>query len=168
MATWTPFTRRRDALGADLVSLATHRGGGVAFLGGAFSVSGSFPSTVAHEFGHNFDLSHERSQWWSGFSTTYPRHYEHGYATLRGSRCSSTIMAYGTLCGRAFSQGVKIDDIPIFSSPTLFHPADGARLGMSRFSGRRGADGPADAVLHLNRVRDTIARFKPRRSSRSD
>ena len=159
--------RRRDALGADLVSLATHRGG-IAVLSGAFSVSGNSPGTVAHEFGHNFGLSHERSQWSSGFSTTYPRSYKHGYATLRGSRCSRTIMAYGTLCGRAVSQRVPIDDIPLFSSPALFHPADGARLGMSRFSDRRGADGPADAVLHLNRARRTIARFKPRRSSRSD
>ena len=159
---------RRNALGADLVSLATHRGGGIANITGAFSVSGNSPDTVAHEFGHNFGLSHERSQWWSGFATTYPRHYEHGYAALRGSRCSWTIMAYGTLCGRAVSQRVSIDDIPLFSSPALFHPADGARLGMSRFSDRRGADGPADAVLHLNRARRTIARFKPRRSSRSD
>ena len=159
--------RRRDALGADLVSLATHRGGGIAFLGGAFSVSGSSPRTVAHEFGHNFDLSHERSQWRIYADTTYPRHYEHGYVALRGSRCTSTIMAYGELCGLAAPR-VSIDDIPVFSSPALFHPADGARLGMSRFSGGRGADGPADAVLHLNRARDTIARFKPRRSSRSD
>ena len=151
---------RRDALGADLVSLATHRDGGIAFLTGAFSVSGSYPGTVAHEFGHNFGLSHERSQWWSGFSTTYPRHYQHGYIALRDLRCSWTIMAYGTRC-RA------VDHIPLFSSPALFHPVDGAPLGMSRFSDRRGADGPADAVLHLNRARDAIADFKPRRS-RSD
>ena len=155
--------RWRDDLGADLVSLALDRGGARAILGGAFSVAGRYPGPVAHEFGHNFGLRHERSQW-----RTYPRHYEHGYATLRGSRCSRTIMAYGTLCGRAVRQRVSIDNIPLFSSPALFHPADGARLGMSRLSDRRGADGPADAVLHLNRARDTIAGFKPRRSSRSD
>ena len=156
--------RRRNALGADLVSLATHRGGGIADLGGAFSVSGSYPGTVAHEFGHNFGLSHERSQWWSGFSTTYPRQYQHGYIALRELRCSWTIMAYGSLC--AGRRG-RVDDVPLFSSPALFHPVDGAPLGMSRFSNRRGADGPADAVLHLNRARDTVAGFKPRRS-RSD
>ena len=157
--------RRRDALGADLVSLVTHHRRGVAVgqLTGAFSVSGGSPRTVAHEFGHNFGLRHERSQ-----RGTYPSHYEHGYATLRGSRCTWTIMAYWTLCGGVVRRGVLIDDIPLFSSPALFHPADGARLGMSRFSDRRGADRPADAVLHLNRARDTIAGFKPRRSSRSD
>ena len=152
--------RRRNALGADLVSLATHRGGGIAFLTGAFSVSGSYPATVAHEFGHNFGLSHERSQWWSGFSTTYPRPYQHGYIALRERRCSWTIMAYGTLCARRQPS----DDVPLFSSPALSHPVDGAPLGMSRFSDRRGADGPADAVLHLNRARETVAGFKPRRS----
>ena len=156
--------RRRDAFGADLVSLATHRGGGRARRGGAFSVAGRYPGTVAHEFGHNFGLRHERSQW-SGSSRTYPDHYEHGYATLRNSRCSWTIMAYGRRCrGRSRSA----DDIPVFSSPALFHPADGVRLGVSRFSGRRGADGPADSVLHLNRARSRVASFKPRRSSRSD
>ena len=152
--------RRRNALGADLVSLATHRGGGIAHLRGAFSVSGSHPGTVAHEFGHNFGLSHERSQWWSGFSTTYPRPYQHGYIALRELRCSWTIMAYGTLCARRQPS----DDVPLFSSPALSHPVDGAPLGMSRFSDRRGADGPADAVLHLNRARGTVAGFKPRRS----
>lgn len=157
---------RRDALGADLVSLATHRGGGIAFVGGAFSVSGKIPGTVAHEFGHNFGLSHERSQWLSGFSTTYPRYYEHGYATLGDSRCKVTIMAYGQPClGRTWR------DIPFFSSPALYDTFDGDRLGMSRFSGRRGSDGPADAVLHLNRARNTVADFRsPNRAepSRSD
>ena len=155
--------RRRDAFGADLVSLATHRGGGRARTGGAFSVAGRNPGTVAHEFGHNFGLRHERSQWRSGSSRTYPHHYEHGYATLRNSRCSWTIMAYGQRC-----RGWLADDVPVFSSPAVFHPADGVRLGASRFSGRRGADGPADAVLHLNRARSRVASFKPRRSSRSD
>ena len=157
---------RRDVLGADLVSLATHRGGGIASLGGAFSVSGRNLGTVAHELGHNFGLSHERSQWLSRFSTTYPRYYEHGYATLGDSRCKVTIMAYGQPClGRTWR------DIPFFSSPALYDSFDGDRLGMSRFSGRRGSDGPADAVLHLNRVRNKIADFRsPNRAepSRSD
>ena len=155
--------RRRNAFGADLVSLATHRGGGRARTGGAFSVAGRYPRTVAHEFGHNFGLEHERSQWRSGSSRTYPHHYKHGYATLRNPRCSWTIMAYGQRC-----RGRSADHVPVFSSPALFHPADGVRLGVSRFSGRRGADGPADSVLHLNRARSRVARFKPRRSSRSD
>ena len=157
--------RRRDALGADLVSLATTRGG-VALVGGAFSVmGGSDPRTAAHEFGHNFGLSHERSEWWSGFTSTYPRHYEHGYVALRSwsAHCTSTIMAYGrNLCRR------PPDRIPLYSSPALLHPGDGVSLGVSRFSDRRGADGPADAVAHLNRVRSTIANFRPSRSRPSE
>ena len=147
---------RRDALGADLVSLAVSGSGGVAGFGG-FNVASRGPSTVAHEFGHNFGLSHERFQ---GADV-----YKHGYATWRDSRCTSTIMAYGDVCRGLWPTQARI---PLFSSPALFHPVSGARLGVSRFSSRRGADGPADAVLHLNRVRNTIAGFKPRRSPRSD
>ena len=145
---------RRDVLGADLVSLATHVGGGRAQVLGAFNISGRSPGTVAHEFGHNFGLFHERA-------ITRSRHFQHGYVALRERRCSWTIMAYGTACVR--HRGKGRDDVPLFSSPVLFHPIDGARLGISRFSESRGADGPADSVLHLNRARDTIARFKRRR-----
>ena len=155
---------RRDALGADLVSLAIARGGpglggGYGRALGAFSVSSGSPSVVAHEFGHNFGLGHERRQGPS-------RGHGHGYATLR-ALCISTIMAYGDVCQRAGRHGA-VRNVPLFSSPALFHPVNGARLGVSRFSGRRGADGPADAVLHLNRVRNRIADFRPRRSPHVD
>ena len=144
----------RDALGADLVSLATHRFSGRAQIGGAFSVSGPDPNLVAHEFGHNFGLSHERSE--------LPSHYQHGYVISSALGCRRTIMAlgvYGDQCDRRR----WFDWIPFFSSPVLSHPVDGVPLGMSRFSDRRGADGPADAALHLNRVRNEIENFKPRR-----
>ena len=157
---------RRDALGADLVSLAIARGGpglsggyGSANAPGAFSVSSGSPNVVAHEFGHNFGLWHERRQ-------RPGRGHGHGYATLR-ALCISTIMAYGDVCQRAGRHG-SVGNVPLFSSPALFHPINGARLGVSRFSGRRGADGPADAVLHLNRVRNRIAGFRPRRSPHVD
>ena len=164
--------RWRDALGADLVSLTRHGWGGIALSPGAFSVSNKDPYTVAHEFGHNFGLSHERSQWSRG--GTRPGHYEHGYTAFVDSRCTSTIMAYGDTC--MFWRPGTWDRIsgrarlnfPFFSSPNVFSPADGTRLGMSRFGGVRGADGPADAVRHLNRVRNRIASFRPRRTSRSD
>ena len=152
--------RWRDALGADLVNLATHRGGGIAVTPGVYSVSSRSLGTVAHEFGHNFGLQHERAQWLSDFQTTYPRHYQHGYIAWGDRHCSFTIMAYGTQCARS-QRSWRF--IPFYSSPALFSPVDGTRLGMSRFSDKRGAAGPADSVLHLNRVRNTIAGFKRRR-----
>ena len=160
--------RWRDALGADLVNLATHRGGGIAVTPGVYSVSSRSLRTVAHEFGHNFGLQHERAQWLSDFQTTYPRHYQHGYIAWSDRRCSFTIMAYGTQCVRSqgswrFIPFYSSPVIPFYSSPALFSPVDGTRLGMSRFSDKRGAAGPADSVLHLNRVRNTIAGFKRRR-----
>ena len=153
---------RRDALGADLVSLAVARGPGLtsarggAQVLGAFSVANGNPHVVAHEFGHNFGLQHERHERFSWLNS-----HRHGYATLR-ALCISTIMAYGGVCQRAGRHG-GVYVAPFFSSPVLFHPANGVRLGVSRFSDRRGADGPADAVLHLNRVRHAIANFRPRR-----
>ena len=159
---------RRDELGADLVSLATHNYGGIAISPGAFSVTPRNIWIVAHEFGHNFGLSHERSQWGSAFRT-YPGHYEHGYATFGDSQCKYTIVSYGSPCLQGRRRPWR--DVPFFSSPALYDAVDGDRLGMSRFKGTRGTDGPADAVLHLNRVRNTIADFragKPRRPSHSD
>lgn len=153
----------RDDLGADLVHAAVGCCYGAAVGDGlSFLTAGSNSIFVAHEIGHNFDLSHERSQWQSNWSITYPRQYQHGYVALRGSRCTSTIMAYGESCA---TTRLARDSVPLFSSPASFHPADGTRLGMSRFNSSIGADGPADAVLHLNRVRGAVSAFRSRRSS---
>ena len=158
--------QRRDAVGADLVNLAKSHSTGIAFVPGAFSVSGPHPQTVAHEFGHNFGLLHERSQWRGfGDARTGPAHYQHGYVISRDLSCTSTIMAYGEQCPRS-----KLTSIPFFSSPASFDPLDGSPIGVSVFSDRRrgGVGAPADAVLHLNRARHAIADFKPRRSTRTD
>ena len=155
----------RDNLGADLVhaTVGCCFGGAAIGDGRSYLTAGSDVIFVAHEIGHNFGLSHEHSQWQS-VSTSYPDQYKHGYVALRDSRCTSTVMAYGELCGSGVGFQGKFDHIPFFSSPALFYPADGARLGVSRFSSGAGADGPADAVLHLNRVRNAIADFRPSRS----
>ena len=143
---------RRDALGADLVSLATHILGGGA--GHVFSVSDRRPRVVAHEFGHNFGLHHDYA--------LAPGLFGLGYFALRDRRCTLTIMSYGELCAKWRSRRQYF--IPLFSSPAIYDPFDGVPLGVSRFQDRRGTAGPADAVLHLNRARNAIADLKPRRS----
>lgn len=45
-----------------------------------------------------------------------------------------------------------------------FSPLDGQRLGISRFVEKSGSAGPADAVLHINRVRRAVAETRPSRS----
>ena len=161
--------RRRDALGADLVSLD----GGLSYrtaLGvGGFNLA-SDPATFVHEVGHNFGLSHERDEWYTGYTSTVPRHIEHGHVTGAyedpfALTCAKTIMAYGRRCAWTRSEpygwGLRV---PIFSSPANFGPLDGQRLGVSRFVARAGSAGPADAVLHINRIRHAVAAFRPSRS----
>ena len=145
--------RLRDALGADLVSLVSRDGGGIADLGGAFSVVSGSSFVFAHEIGHNLGLLHDRADW--------PASYQHGF-NVPGRPCLSTIMSYDWRCGSGFLvEGIL--SIPFYSSPWRYS-ADGAPLGVSRFSNQRGPDGPADAVLRLNRWRHQIANFRPSRS----
>ncbi len=140
---------RRDALGADLVSLASN--GGIAG-GNTFSISTKDPGIVAHEFGHNFGLDHEHA--------IGPGGDEKGYTALRDRRCTSTIMSYNWRCAKWRRSYFP----PLFSSPAIYDPIDGVPLGVSRFSDRLGAAGPADAVRHLNLTRNTIAALRPSRS----
>ena len=160
--------RRRDALGADLVSLDggfSYRSG---LAGGAFNIA-RHPVTFVHEVGHNFGLSHERDESYTGF--TAPRHIEHGHVTGAyedpfALTCATTIMAYGRRCtwtrsGQPYGRGLYV---PIFSSPANFGPLDGQRLGVSRFVAKAGSAGPADSVLHINRIRGAVAALRPSRS----
>ena len=139
---------RRNVLGADLIYLLTRRGGGRA--GGAFGVGSAGVS--AHEFGHNFGLGHERNEFeGSGGAGGYG----HGFTTVG---CDETIMSYGAEC-----YGVRRGVVPFYASPWRYGPY-GRALGVSRFAKERGARGPADAVLSLNRTRHVVANFRPSRN----
>ena len=142
---------RRDALGADLVYLlrTVRTGtGGVAL--GAFSVGSVDSYIFAHEVGHNLGLNHER------FEAPFPAQYNNGFSATTG-RCSATIMSYGQECRRSALP-------PLYASPWRYDPRNGHAVGVTRFSKERGARGPADAVLALNRNRHKFANFRPSRN----
>ena len=131
---------RRDVLGADLVFLLMGGGAGIATHGGPFAVGNQYAFT--HEIGHNFGVNHERLDG--------PTAYAHGFQR----RCVRTVMAVGVGCsGGGFWS--------FFASPWRYSLDDGRPLGVTRFSKERGADGPADAVLTLNRNRHRVANFRP-------
>ena len=155
---------RRDALGADLVSLFAGGGdaAGLASTPGSFSfVAMNLQWSVywsaglfAHELGHNMGLSHDRYVVMStGLDGLFP--FSYGYvnnlafepsATRRD--CFITIMAYGRRCVDA---GLPVIAPPYFSTPDLRYPdGEGAPLGVPKSSDEEWADGPADAVRALN------------------
>ena len=101
----------RDSVGADLVHLIRDKGGipGIAFLGGAFSLSQTFVSDAsgiarpsskifAHELGHNMRLHHERqavSEW-----LTRRHHPAFGYMVREEPPSRGTLMGLSSnRCG---------------------------------------------------------------------
>ena len=143
----------RDRLGADLVHASVGSGGGAAIGDGlSYLGAGGSSDNVGHEIGHSFGIGHERHEF-RGSSGT--RGYEHGFTT---AGCFSTIMSYRAEC--LFRGGRQ----PFYASPWRYFPRDGRALGVTRFSKERGARGPADAVLTLNRNRHRIANLRPSRS----
>ena len=168
---------RRDALGADLVSLLTGDGdvGGIATLAGSFSLvvvrsSDGVASTFAHELGHNMGLSHDRYLALDRGRTGGLLPFSYGYVNNRAFEpgaaeddCWVTIMAYGTRC---WDGGFPTADrVPYFSTPDLRHPADAdAPLGVPKSSDEEGPDGPADAVYALDLRTHQVASFRPGRT----
>ena len=168
---------RRDALGADLVSLFTGYGnvGGVASLPGAFSLVFVHPndsvylrsSTFAHELGHNMGLAHDRYE----TRVTPPLPFGHGYVNKQafepgaaGDACWITIMAYPTRCA---DSGLDAGRVPYFSTPDRHH-SDGAALGVPKSSDEGWPDGPADAVLSLNLSYPRVVDIRPGRGDDGD
>ena len=139
---------RRDALGADLIYLLTSRRGlGLAF--GPFSTGGYAGGVVfAHEVGHSMGLLHDRRADGNGG-------FQNGFTT---EHCFATIMSYGASCNRY--NGPKL---PFYASPWRYDPSHGVPLGVTRFAWEQGAEGPADAVLALNRNRRRTANYRPSR-----
>ena len=170
---------RRDALGADLVSLFTGAGdvGGIASIGGSFSLVNYFEDidsvfaaiVFAHELGHNMGLFHDRYQ---EFATSGGRStsFSFGYVNIRAFEpdaseedCWLTIMSYHTRCEDAGFDGHVV---PYFSTPRRRYPDDdGVPLGVPKSNDDEGVDGPADAVQRVNQTYRAIAN---RRSGRGD
>ena len=111
-----------------------------------FAATTSFPFT--HELGHNMGLMHERAD----DPGNQPFPYSHGhvfeYPPGAGSETYGTIMHTGLFMNR-------------FSNPRQRFPdAQGVPLGVPGDAPSDRADGPADAVRHLNEARGTAANFR--------
>ena len=172
---------RRDALGADLVSLITGDGsvGGIAYIGGSFSLVVFYPNTdfvraavvFAHELGHNMGLFHDRYQelGLGGRSRTFGFGYVNKQAFEADATeddCWLTIMSYFTRCSDADLRGRVV---PYFSTPKRRYPDDeGAPLGVPKSSDEEGVDGPADAVQSMNLAYRRVANFRTDRGDDGD
>lgn len=140
----------RDTVGADLVHLFRGSGGGVAFPLSAFSVSGDV-FYFAHEIGHNFGVLHNRND-------VAILSYQHAFIDMAfGNGCARTVTSHGG-CGVGNGRA-----LPYYSSPTLWDPRNGRPLGVPRFQRPSVLDGPADAVLTINRTRHVVSNFRPSR-----
>ena len=140
---------RREALGADLVNMWADVGP-VGELGGAFSIN-----ALPHELGHNFGIGHERGEF---LGSSGVGHYNFGFTT---NGCYGTIMSADSFCPMV--RTYRVNPIPYYGSPWHYSPI-GRALGVSKFSKERGLNGPADAVLTLNRNRHRVANLQPSRN----
>ena len=115
-------------------------------------------AVLAHEFGHNMGLRHDR--YVDAGNTPAP--YSHGYVNQRafeeGAPDSSrwrTLMAYANQCSDA---GFNCPRLLRFSNPELLHEGD--PMGVAGGTGSFAVDGPADARRTLNETRNIVASFR--------
>ena len=155
-------TERANALGADFVSAFTATGSGRAIVAGPLSVvGGSYNYVFSHEVGHNLGVLHDRgASMYPGFS--YDAGHVGTYTDGTVTDCTLTIMSYADVCVQFGVHAIR--EIPYYSMPNRYHPANGTPLGVSRLSNRRGWDGPADAVFTINRSRHRASNIRPRLS----
>ena len=164
----------RDETGADLVHLIVgdpnYSVCGIAFLPG-LGWPGPFGITLlhcggivlAHEFGHNMGLRHDRFQRQVGEGASVSSHPGYGYVNQRmfevGAPPSSrwvTVMSYSTQCGLA---DARCSRAPRFSNPRQRYGGD--QLGVA-FGVGSGVTGAADAAAVLNATGPAMAALRDR------
>ena len=177
-----------DALGADLVSLWVDEAagiGGIAYLIATLNVGARVHGyslvvynqsayqrsiTFAHELGHNMGLAHDRHV--ARVPGVFG--YSYGYVNREAfvddaedDACWYTIMAYRNRCSEGGFNGVVV---PYFATPHRTYPEEAddetpaAPLGVPKSSDAADPDGPADAVLTLNRTRYAVANYRAQRT----
>ena len=117
---------------------------------------------LAHELGHSMGLHHERVldrgnepfPYSHGFSYDYAEPREDGSAGFPSS-LGTVMAASSTVRRRGF--------VLAFSNPELSHPGDpDLKLGVPGDEPSDAADGPADAVRHLNELGEVAANVRAR------
>ena len=120
---------------------------------------------LAHEFGHNLGLAHDR--YVAAELELKPYSYAHGYVNQRAFASGAsesqrwlTIMAYTDQCG---DSGFSCARVLRFSNPDQTHLDD--PLGVAGEEETLSLDGPADARRSLNNARDLVAGFREERAA---
>ena len=170
----------RDRYSADLVLL--HLGGdshqrvGRYYVGGiawpvsevsatnleirGFSVARSGDgSFVAHELGHSMGLMHDRHDDPGNEPFPYSHGYLYEHAPPKPDNPSERYRprTHGTIMSAYRYEGSLL----VFSNPELEHPHEpGVRLGAPGDEPTSAIDGPADAVRHLNELRNVLANVR--------
>ena len=165
----------RDRYAADVVALVVTnpgddfcaityqmRSNSLSFEDDAFSVISAnecASHSLAHEFGHNLGVAHDR---YSGGTGVHD--YSHGYVNQKafepGAPTSArwrTVMAYRAQC---LDSGFNCLAVAAFSNPD--RTGNGDPLGVPHDSTEQGVKGPADARRTINATRSTVASFRSR------